>query len=513
MPLTLLNLNDPTANQATGKRIQASAKTFTLNQPEQWAEMFIGLKSATGKIVGPKEALRASSVLACIRILMEDIAAPPLILMENTPDGPQEAIKHAAYRLLKTSPNPFQTSVEVREHLMMDTLLFGKSFNWAQRNGAGELVAITPLLADCMSWVGQNQNGDLVWQYSSQTLNRQFTQQELWRNTIMARSTIEGNSLILLAREAIGLALAAEEQGARLFNHGIQSDVVITSPETIDDKEELKKALQKTYGGSKNAWSALLLEGGLDIKRIGLTAQESQYLEARNYQLADIARVFRIPSVMLGIVNDKANTYSSTEQFFLSYEKHAIRPWCNRIEQTISRDLLLPSEANFYAEHDMSDLLRADLQTRYEAYSLGINAGWIRLNEPRVWEGLKKDPLLNVFLRSIQTVEVGQANPTPPPPPPSLAPEKKDKKAKKLAAIAAASIVRKERKWFDRQSAASVTDEQRAGFSAWHLDLVTESTGANPENCQLYCQWRAENKPLDVEAYQKLTNLCMEDSL
>lgn len=514
MGLTLLNLNEARPQES----IQASAKTLTLTQPEQWQDMFVGMKSATGKVVGPKEALRASCVLACIRILMEDIAALPLILKRNTPDGPEEATDHPLYRLLKIAPNAFQTSVEVREHIMLDMLLFGHFACWAERNGAGKLIAIHPLQAESLSWTGVAGNGDLVWQYSSQFLSRQFTQQELWRGQIMSRSAVEGRSLILLAREAIGLAIAAEEQGARLFSHGIQSDMVITSEETVDDKEALKESILKAYSGSRNAWMPLLLEGGLKAERIGLTAQESQYLEARNYQLADVARIFRIPSVMLGIVNDKANTYSSTEQFFLSYEKHAVRPWSNRIEQTVSRDLILPSESDLFAKHDLTDLLRADMKTRYEAYSLGIGAGFLQLNEPRVWEGLPKDPKLNVFLRSIQTVEVGQPNPTAAAPPaaptaPHGEPKTKPDPAKKLSAIAASAVVNKERKWFDRQASGAVTDEQLADFQSWHVNLVVQTTGASDEKARIYCQWRAENKALDDQAAEKIFNLCMEVSL
>lgn len=506
MALTLLNLNT---------EVKASAKTLTLNQVTQDSELFLGLKSASGKMVTPATAMRASCVLACIRILMEDIAALPLILKRNTPNGPVEATDHPLYRLLKIAPNAFQTSVEVREHLMMDALLFGKWAAWVERKGNGDALAIHPLLADRLTWQSQAANGDLQWDYSSQYLNRKFTQEDLWRGNIMSRSTFEGQSLILLAREAIGLAIAAEEQGARLFSHGIQSDLVITSAEDLgtEGKENLKDAINKTYGGSANAFRALLLEGGLDVKRIGLTAVESQYLEARNYQLSDIARMFRIPSVMLGILNDKSNTYASTEQFFLSYEKHSIRPWCNRIEQTISRDLLLSKETDLFAKHDLTDLLRADMKTRYEAYALGINAGFINLNEPRVWEGLPKDPRLDVFLRLLTTIEVGQPNPAPktsgepndddqetetPPNSPQL-------RFRVAAAADAIKIVAKEQYWFKKHKEGLAVD----GFSAWHISFIADCTGASPEVIREYSEWRFANTCADTEAKQKLIKMSL----
>jgi HK97 family phage portal protein len=498
----------------------ASGRTLTLNQPDSWSEIFQDVRSASGKVVTPETAMRTTASLACIRILVEDVAAPPLILKRTTPSGPVDAIEHSLYDKLRTTPNTYQTSVELREHMMLDTLLWGKFANWVQRDGAGQVTSISPLMANALTFGGIRPNGDPFWNYSSQYLTRQFTVYDLWRGSMLSRTTFEGQSLIFLAREAIGLAMAAEEQGARLFSNGIQSDLVLEYAETLDDpsRQTLKKALNDAYSGSSNAFRALVLDNGLTAKRIGLTAVESQFLEARNYQLSDIARIFRIPSVMLGIIGDKANTYASTEQFFLSYEKHCLRPWCNRIEQTISRDLILPGEKGLFARHDLSDLLRADMKTRYEAYAIGTGSGFVKLNEPRQWEGLQTDPRLDIFLRDLNKTEIGKPNPEPPsanpnapklpvPTPPAVP---KQDAGTRLALIAAATVLQKEKKWFDRQEKGEVTAEQLAGFSAWHNQMVADVTGADAVDIQVYCAWRSENKADDQAAATRLVSICLK---
>ena len=201
----------------------------------------------------------------------------------------------------------------------------------------------------------------------------------------------------MLAREAIGLALAAEEQGARLFSNGLQTSVIFKSEEQLDEasRQQLKSALNDAYAGTQNFWKPLLLENGLDAAKIGLTAQESQYIESRAYQLSDIARIFRIPDVLLGISNSKTSTYASAEQFFMAYTKHTLQPWCQRIEQSIHRDLIAPSETDLFCKHDLDVLRRADLKTRYDAHAAGITAGFLTRNEARQMENLPTLPGLD----------------------------------------------------------------------------------------------------------------------
>jgi hypothetical protein len=158
---------------------------------------------------------------------------------------------------------------------------------------------------------------------------------------------------------------------------------------TDDQREQLKKNLAESHAGSRNAFIPLLLEGGLEASRIGLTAEESQYLESRKFQAEEIARIFRIPAVMLGI-GDKSSTFASAEQFFLSFSKFTLAPWLGRFEETISRDLISPSEPDLYAKFSLDALLRADLKTRYDAYAIGVTNGFLTRNDVREFEDLQR---------------------------------------------------------------------------------------------------------------------------
>lgn len=398
MSLTLLNLPRPESGK---QALLPPGSPYNLGS---LASLMIGVRSNSGQYVTPQTALRASAVLACIRILTEDLSALPLNLYRRTPQGAVLATDHPLFRLLHDSPNPFQTSMEMRESLILDVLSFGQSYVEKIINADG-ITALYPLSAGRMVFANPLEmfvepNDPPLWfRYADPRQGqRTLLSDDLWLVRLLAPGgTVDGQSIILLAREAIGLALAAEEQGARLFRNGTQTDLVLQTDSDLDEigAKELREQFMARHSGSHNAFIPLVLDNGLKANRIGLTAQESQYIEARAFQLQDIARIFRIPDVLLGISQGKSATYASAEQFFLSYVKYCLTPWCRRIEQSIQRDLLAASETDLFVKHDLDSLTRADLQTRYSAHASGIAAGFLTRNEARMQENLPTLPGLD----------------------------------------------------------------------------------------------------------------------
>lgn len=510
MKLTLLDLSE-------AKKIQAATayKGLNLANPAGWTDVFTGMKTASGQIVSREKAMRCGAVLACTRILMEDIASLPHILKRKSANGASDALDDPRYRLLKSAPNPLQTAFEVREHQILDLLLDGKFFCYIPRDGRGRIQGIYPLAASAVTYGGIDANGELVW--NSGDINfphkSRFSQSELWRGTLLNHNFVDGRSLTLLAREAIGLAIAAEQQGARLFSHGVQSDLTLSTPEDLgpNEKKELREAFMERHAGSHNAFLPLILSGGMEAKRIGLTAQESQYVESRSYQLADIARIFRVPGVLLGLDN-KTSTYASAEQFFLAYVRNTIMPWVVRLEQTADRDLILPSETNLFTKHKLSSLLRADQKTRYDSYRSAIEGGFMQPAQAREEEEWDEIDGLNVNWRPANFVVVGQEATTTPNQAQNT-PKTPDKPAQsaRLAASISASILRSETREFARMSQMKSVSEAKSGnWMAWHVEKVMELTGATGPTAREYSEWRFANPDAEDEARTRLTNLCLE---
>ena len=209
----------------------------------------------SGQFVTPQTAMRASAVLACMRILSEDLIGPAA---ESVSGARRKAhswpVDHPLFRLLHDSPNTWQTSMELRESMVLDVLCYGNSFT-EKEIGPDGISALYPLSAARMVFV--NPLDDVHSAACSAFLRyadprsgqRVLLSDDLWITRMLAPGgTIEGTSLILLAREAIGLALAAEEQGARLFQHGIQTDLTYHARRRLDteSKDQLRKSIHGT---------------------------------------------------------------------------------------------------------------------------------------------------------------------------------------------------------------------------------------------------------------------------
>lgn len=491
--LTLLNIPRPvpTGKQASSLPMGSPYNLGTL------ASMFGGVRAHSGQFVTPATAMRASAVLTCVRILSEDISALPLNLFRRTPQGAVLATDDPRFKLLHDAPNPWQTSMELRESMILDTLCFGQSFvekvlgpdgvDELHPLSAGRMVPMNPLDLYIPPPV------PLFWRYADPRVGqRVLLSDDLWCTKLLAPAGyLEGQSIILLAREAIGLALAAEEQGARLFAHGIQSDFTLETNETLDEEghKQLRESFMRRYSGAHNAFVPLLLEGGLKASRIGLTAQESQYLESREFQLEDICRIFRIPAVLAGISSrGKTATFASAEQFFLSYTKHTLQPWCTRIEQSINRDLLAPSESDLFVKHDLDALMRADLQTRYAAHASGIAAGFLTRNEARRMENLPTLPGLD---EPLSPLNMGSGT--------NLKPAQGA--GARLAHQLAKNTVAHEMKLLaDGKGRADVYTKLLPGY-------LSAKTGLPAVQCAEYCQARLQSEAGEAEGVELLAGL------
>ena len=355
--------------------------------------------TTSGKAVTERSAMQMTAVYSCVRILAEAVAGLPLNLYHYTGDGGKEkAIGHPLYLLLHDEPNPEMSSFVFRETLMTHLLLWGNAYAQIIRNGKGEVVALYPLMPNKMT-VDRDERGQLY--YSYQRSNDEAVRSK--DQTVILRPSdvlhipglgfdgLVGYSPIAMAKNAIGMAIACEEYGAKFFANGAAPGGVLEHPGTIKDPQRVRESWQSTFGGSGNANKIAVLEEGMKYTPIGISPEQAQFLETRKFQINEIARIFRVPPHMVGDL--EKSSFSNIEQQSLEFVKYTLEPWVIRWEQSIQRTLLTQEEKSaYFVKFNLEGLLRGDYQSRMNGYATARQNGWMSANDIRELENLDRIP-------------------------------------------------------------------------------------------------------------------------
>ena len=387
------------------------------------------MRTATGMHVTPDRALQLPVVLACVRVLAESFSVLPLRVYQNTGSVRKRVTKHWLMDLIGRRPNPYQTPFEWREMMQGHLALRGNAYNQIVADRRGNITALMPLHPDRVKieWIGTG-TFDYRYRYSQRDgTELVLTRGEVWHIRGLSGDGITGLSPIELARESAALGLAAQEYGARFFqNDAKPGGGWIEFPGNFKDKatrETFRESWQEAQTGI-NRGKLAVLEYGMKFHELGLTNKDSQFLEARQFQVSDIARIFRVPPHLVGDLS-KA-TFSNIEQQSLDFVIHTMTPWAERWEASVETSLLTEDESDIEVEFDFSALLRGDQQARSMYYHNGILDGWMVRNEAREREGMEPLDGLDEPLRPLNMVEESQAQDGKPPPSPAPPPRNDD---------------------------------------------------------------------------------------
>ena len=338
-------------------------------------------------------ALQHPAVWRAVQLISTTVATLPLKIYRRLPDdGRVPEIAHPLYPLLHQSANAEMSSLTFREVLQRDLLVFGNAFAEVERDGRGRVVALWPLQAKKMT-LQRDKDRRLVYSYQPQA--QRFT----WTGTpgrpapifhIRAHSVdgIVGRSPIEVARNAIGGALATEEHGYRHFANGASPGGVLQGPRgarlTDGAHQRLRASWEAAHKGVSRAHRVALLEDGWQFSPISVANRASEWIASRQLNVTDIARLFGLPPSSL--YDLERATYSNAEQQQIAFSRE-IAVWLDRWTSEIGRTLI-SDRGRWYAAFTTAALARGDLQSRYTAYSVGRQHGWLSINEVRRLEDM-----------------------------------------------------------------------------------------------------------------------------
>ena len=363
------------------------------------AYRFLMGSSTSGKRVNERSAMQMTAVYSCVRILSEAVAGLPLHLYQYTDKGSKEkAVDNPLYFLLHDEPNTEMTSFVFRETLMTHLLLWGNAYSQIIRNGKGEVMGLYPLMPDRMT-VGRDEKGRLYYEYmvssdDAKTLKDgtvRLSPYDVLHIPGLGFDGLVGYSPIAMAKNAIGLAIAAEEYGSKFYANGATPSGILEYPGTVKEPDKVRESWNAGFGGSSNAHKIAVLEEGMKYTPISISPNEAQFLETRKFQINEIARIFRVPPHMVGDL--EKSSFSNIEQQSLEFVKYTLEPWLVRWEQAMQRALIPQDDkSKYFIKFNVDGLLRGDYQSRMQGYATARQNGWMSANDIRELENFDRIP-------------------------------------------------------------------------------------------------------------------------
>jgi len=362
------------------KTKQESEQRGQFVAPSRFAA-FLGLGTKAGVSVSEEGAMALSAVYSCVRLIASSIASLDLHLHRVDGSLREVANDHPVYSLLNSSPSESMTAFDFWELIISDALIHGKGFALIERGSVtGRPVQLHLLTADQMKQ--HMMDGQVT--YTHRDLDG-----PLFPEDLLIIKCFRGISPIRQHMEGIGLAMAAQEFASRYYGSGGNVGGVLSTDRTLtnDQYERLRQSWQQTHGGLGNAHEVAILEHGLKYEPMKVSMAESEYIKVRVHGAQEVARIFQVPSSMIGL---EANvTYNGAEHQDLQYVKHTLVPWVRRIEDEITAKLLREGErGQVIPRFDLNSLLRGDTSSRSDLYRTALQSGWMSINEVRAQEQL-----------------------------------------------------------------------------------------------------------------------------
>jgi len=344
-----------------------------------------GWLTFSGQSITTRSAMQQATVFNCVRVLSESVGMLPCKLYKTDDRHRVPATKHPLYHLLECAPNEYMTAQEFWELLMVCLCLRGNFYAYKVKT-LGQISELLPVSPDIVTPI-LNDDWTVTYKVGFKAGERLLTQDELWHVRLPTQDGLIGLNPISHARQLLGLNQAMEQHAATLFKNGaIVSGVLETdSTLTAEAYDILKKSFEAQHSGTENAFGNLILEAGLKWKPISLNMQDTQFIEARRMNEAQICGLFRVPPHL--VANLEKMTLNNIEHMSMSFVRFSLIPYLTRIEKRVKVGLLDKTERNQYsAKFTTSALLRGDSKARSEFYVRLMQTGAISPNEIRELE-------------------------------------------------------------------------------------------------------------------------------
>lgn len=389
---------------APSRGLPAAVASTGTAEPDQWlVDILGGGMSATGLRVSPKEAQSIPAVSACLQVLSDDLAKVPLDIFRRLEGGGRVvATDHPLHRRLKFQASPWMSSYAWRSGLVRAILAHGNGYAPVRRDP--ETWRIDRLALVQPSRVAQRwgEDGEPFFDVRPEgaggvaTLGYQEMIHVPYRGSTewAANGGVVGVSPLVQNRECVALALATEMFAARFFKNGARPAAVLEMDAKLPNDgvaARIRHSFEQTYSGLDNAFKVAILELGMKLKEFSFSNSDSQLIEIRKEQSYQIAMMYGVPPHKIGLLDRATN--NNIEHQGIEYVTGTVSSLAKAIETAIMTACLSDEEReDYYVEFNLDGLMRGDIMSRYRAYAIGRQWGWLNADQICEWENLNPLP-------------------------------------------------------------------------------------------------------------------------
>lgn len=363
-----------------------------ISDPEHWIIRAVGGLTAAGVEVSETLALNLPVVYACVNRISNPLATFPIDIFKKDASGrPIKDDKHPLNKVLNRKPNPIINSQKLRKTNQTHACLWGNGYLEIQRDGAGRAVGLWPLMA--WNTRPKKAEGAEEVRFHTQIGHEVFSlpSENVLHVMDLSLDGYVGLSVVQQARNAIGLAQAAETFGQKFFANDAKSGGFLLHPGKLrgNAKENIQESVQE-QGGLDNAHRIKVLEEGMKFVPTLIPPDDAQFLSTRQFQIGEMARIYNVPLFLLQHESPGTVWGTGMEQMMLAFIVHTLDPWVKAHEAEMNNKLFTEAEIDqgYFVKYNMNALLRGDMAARAEFYKSGIEAGWLLKSEAREKEDL-----------------------------------------------------------------------------------------------------------------------------
>lgn len=343
---------------------------------------FFGVSSANLPNVTIDAALSVPAVWAAVAFLSRTLAAIPLHPYRRTEKGP-EKLKGKIAIVVHENPNAEMDAFKFRQWFWQQVFTGGRGLAWIERNGQN-VEALWPM--DPRKTTIKRTGGRTVYQFE----NKEYPAADVIDVPFMLRSCgLKHYGPIAMAAKAIQLAIAMNDYGSKFFAGGGVPPLALIGP-LPQGREGMSRALadvSRAIDAAKQSEKPLFpLPPGHELKPVGFEPAKGQMIDARRFQVEEIARTYQLPPVFLQDLTRA--TFSNAEQQDLHLVKHLIGQWAAALEGEMNLKIFGRMINGRYVKHNLDGLLRGDFASRMTGYAQAIQNAVRTPNEVRALEDL-----------------------------------------------------------------------------------------------------------------------------